>query len=137
MLEVPVTIGYVGGSFARCHQLQKRLSRPPFQKLHLAGVLAKLGLVRSVWLSPERETTGRLIRLLRQSMREGCGIVNLFFHTSSLQVGCTPFVRTQEERNQLLRSLATLLEFCRESGVKSIPLSQAAQGMLRSGPGMY
>ena len=135
MLEVPVTIGYVGGSFARCHQLRKRLNRPPFQRLHLAGVLAKLGLVRSVWLSPERETTARLIRLLRQSMRERCGIVNLFFHTSSLQVGCTPFVRTPDEKNQLLRSLSTILEFCQESGVRSVPLSQAAQRIPRPGVG--
>lgn len=54
MLEIPVTIGYVGGSFARCHQLLKRLAKPPFHRLHLAGVLARLGLLRSVWLSPER-----------------------------------------------------------------------------------
>ena len=132
MLEVPVTIGYVGGSFARCHRMRKRLNRPPFHHVHLAGVLAKLGLLRSVWLSPERETPARLIRLLRQSMREGCRIVNLFFHSSSLQVGCTPFVRTPDEKKQFLRSLWTILEFCRESGVTSVPLSQAARKIVRN-----
>lgn len=126
MLEVPVTIGYVGGSFSRCHELQARLNKPPFQRLHLAGVLAKLGLLRGVWLSPERETPARLIRLMRQSMREGCRLVNLFFHSSSLKVGCTPFVRTPDEKQQLLRSLSTILECCQEFGIRSAPLSQAA-----------
>lgn len=134
MLEVPVTIGYVGGSFARCHQVKQRLRQPPFRQLHVAGLLAKLGLLRSVWLSPERETSTRLIKLIQQSMREGCRIVNLFFHSSSLQVGCTPFVRTLDERKSFLRSLSTILEFCQESGVTSVPLSQAAQKILRHGP---
>jgi hypothetical protein len=130
MLEVPVTIGYVGGSFAGCHQWRTRLNRPPFQRLRLAGCLAKLGFMRSVWLSPERETPARLVRLLRQSMREGCGLANLFFHTPSLQVGCTPFVRTPDQRNQLLKSLSTILRFCQESGIRSVPLSQVAQKTL-------
>jgi hypothetical protein len=132
MVEVPVTIGYVGGSFARCHQWRTRLTRPPFRRLHVAGCLAKLGFMRSVWLSPERETAARLIRLLRQAMREGCSLVNLFFHTPSLQIGCTPFVRTPEERNQFLRSLRAVLRFCREAGVKNTPLSDAAQKLFRT-----
>ncbi|MEX5219886.1 MAG: glycosyltransferase [Nitrospiraceae bacterium] len=133
MVEMPVTIGYVGGSFARCHRLHRRLTRPPFHHLHTAGLLARLEFVRSVWLSPERETAARLIRLLRQSMREGCRIVNLFFHSPSLQVGCTPFVRTLNEKHRLLRTLSTIFEFCRESGIRSVSLSEAAQNMLRGG----
>ncbi len=133
MVEIPVTIGYVGGSFTRCHQLRKRLNRSPFHQLRIAGFLARLGFLRSVWLSPERETPARLVRLLRQATREGCRIVNLFFHSSSLQVGCTPFVRTPDEKEQFLRSLSAILHFCRESGVASVPLSKAAQNILRSG----
>jgi hypothetical protein len=134
MLEVPVTIGYVGGSFARCHQLRKQLNRPPFHRLHLAGVLATLGLLRPVWLSPERETPARLVRLLRQLMRERCRIVNLFFHSSSLQVGCTPFVRTLDQKKQFFRSLSTIFEFCQESGIASLSLSQAAQKISGTSP---
>ena len=126
MVEVPVTIGYVGGSFARCHEWRTRLNRPPFQRLHLAGCLAKLGFMRSVWLSPERETAARLIRLLRQAMREGCSLVNLFFHTPSLEVGCTPFVRTAEDKRRLIATLRAVLAFCRNVGITPIPLSRAA-----------
>ncbi len=133
MLEVPVTIGYVGGSFARCHRLHRRLTKPPFHQLRMAGLLARLECLRSVWLSPERETPARLIRLLRQAMREGCRIVNLFFHSSSLQIGCTPFVRTLAEKQQLLRSLSTLFEFCRQAGIRSVPLSQAVKTIPRDG----
>ena len=60
-------------------------------------------------------------------MREGCGIVNLFFHSSSLQVGCTPFVGTPDDKEHFLRSLCNILEFCQESGVTNVPLSQAVQ----------
>jgi hypothetical protein len=63
-------------------------------------------------------------------MREGCGIVNLFFHSSSLEVGCTPFVRTSDEKKQFLRSLSTILEFCQEFGIRSAPLSQAVERVL-------
>jgi hypothetical protein len=134
MVEVPVTIGYVGGSFSRCHQWRRRLSRPPFQRLHLAGCLAKLGFMRSVWLSPERETAARLIRLLRQSMREGCGFVNLFFHTPSLRVGCTPFVHTVEDKRRLVATLRAVLGFCRSAGIAPIPLSQAAGKVAAAAP---
>jgi hypothetical protein len=127
MFEVPVTIGYVGGSFARCHRLHRRLIQPPFQHLRMAGLLARLGFLRSVWLSPERETPARLIRLLSQSMREGCKIVNLFFHSPSLQIGCTPFVRTGREKNRFMTALRTALEFCRNHGIRPVSLSAAAE----------
>ena len=133
MLEVPVTIGYVGGSFAHCHRLHRRLIQPPFHHLRMAGLLARLECLRSVWLSPERETPARLIRLLRQSRREGCRIVNLFFHSPSLQVGCTPFVRTLDEKHQLLRSLSMIFQFCRDSGIRSVSLSRAVQTFSETG----
>lgn len=134
MVEVPVTIGYVGGSFARCHRWRMRLNRPPFQQLRLAGCLAKLGFMRSVWLSPERETASRLIRLLRQAMREGCGLVNLFFHTPSLQVGYTPFVRTGEDKRRLFATLSAVLQFCLDAGITPIPLSEAARKVNGAAP---
>jgi hypothetical protein len=137
MLEVPVTIGYVGGSFARCHRLHKRLTQPPFRYLRVAGILARLGFLRSVWLSPERETPARLIRLLRQSRREGCRIINLFFHSPSLQAGCTPFVRTLNEKHRLIRSLSVIFEFCQDSGIKRVPLSKAAQDIFEEGSLMH
>ena len=83
--------------------------------------------MRSVWLSPERETAPRLIRLLRQSMREGCSLVNLFFHTSSLQAGCTPFVRTGRDKLRLFATLSAVLKFCLDAGITPIPLSEAAR----------
>lgn len=133
MLEIPVTIGYLGGgSFTRCHQWRKVLSKPLFRRLRLAGMLSNAGLIRSVWLSPERETPARLIRLLRQAQREGCELVNLFFHTSSLKVGCTPFVRTSQEKQRFLRSLISVLEYCQAADIRRVPLSQAVRRVARS-----
>lgn len=130
MLEVPVTIGYLGGGFRSCDRLRRTLTRAPFRHLRLAGLLGRLGILRRVWLSPERETPARLARLLRLSMLEGCRIVNLVFHSSSLQAGCTPFVQTSEDKARFLKALRTVLDLCGELGVKSLPLSQAASGDL-------
>ncbi len=44
MVEFPATIGYVGGTFARSHQFSRWLRRPPFRRLRMAGVLARLEL---------------------------------------------------------------------------------------------
>lgn len=132
LVEIPVTIGYVGGNSSQCHRLSEKLKQPPFRQLRVAGMLARLGLLRSVWLSPERETSARLVKLLKQLIREGCTTVNLFFHSSALQVGCTPFVRTQQQKEHLLVTLRAVLTFCRQVGITSVPFSQAAEKILRT-----
>lgn len=117
LIEIPATIGYVRGNFDSCAELSHRLVTSPFQRWRLTSLLARLGIVRKVWLSPEQETIARLIRLVKQMQWHGYTVLNLVFHSSSLLADCNPFVRTAGQQQTFLLRLRQLLEFCRRSDI--------------------
>lgn len=117
LLEVPATIGYLRGRFDACARLADRLDTSPLQRLKLTALLGRLGLLRKVWLSPEQETTARMIQLVKQMEWHGYGLLNLVIHSSSLLAGCNPFVRTIAQQQTFLSRLRRFLEFCERSGI--------------------
>lgn len=117
LLEVPATIGFLRGRFDTCALLAKRLEASPLQRWRLQALLGRLGILRKVWLSPEQETTARMIQLVKQMQWHGYGLLNLVFHSSSLLAGCNPFVRTIDQQQTFLSRLRRFLEYCRRTGV--------------------
>ncbi|MCW5799424.1 MAG: hypothetical protein LZF60_260045 [Nitrospira sp.] len=117
LLEVPATIGFLRGRFDTCALLAKRLAASPLQRWRLQALLGRLGILRKVWLSPEQETTARMIQLVKQMEWHGYGLLNLVFHSSSLLAGCNPFVRTIDQQQTFLLRLRRFLEFCSRTGI--------------------
>ncbi len=132
LLEMPATIGYLHGDFEACARLVRGLKRTPLRQLKVAGILSKLRLLRKVWLSPELETPVRMIQLVRQMMNQGYDVLNLVFHSTALQKGCNPFVRTDADEQRFLENLHGFLGLVKEEGVMCITLSEAAR--LRPSP---
>lgn len=132
LLELPATIGYLHGEFETCARLVRGLERTPLRQLKVAGILSKLRLLRKVWLSPEMETPVRMIQLVRQMMSQGYEVLNLVFHSTSLQKGCNPFVRTEADKQRFLENLHRFLGLVKEEGVMCTTLSEAAR--LRPSP---
>jgi hypothetical protein len=132
LLELPATIGYLHGEFESCARLVRSLGRTPFRQFKLGGILSKLRLLRKVWLSPEMETPVRMIQLVRQMMSQGYEVLNLVFHSTALQKGCNPFVRTETDEQRFLANLHRFLELVKEEGVMCTTLSEAAR--LRPSP---
>ena len=85
--------------------------------LRLGGVLARLGAVERLSLSPEGQTLDEMTRLLRWLHARGQRLFVLSLHSPSLEPGHTPYVRTQAELEGFLAALDGFLRvFTREFG---------------------
>jgi hypothetical protein len=128
MLEIPCTVGFNHRPTAWWRQLHRRLSCWPARRLRLKGLLWHLGIMRRVWLTPEGTNLHDQIGLLKQLGRKPGTILHVTFHSSSIQAGCTPFVRTETDLKALLERLQAMLTFAiAELGARCMTLSECAQ----------
>jgi len=131
LLEVPATVGYLQTHVAACNAIVNSLRRGPLRHLHLIGVLDRLHVINQVALSPEKSTATQMIALAQRMHLAGYPILNMFFHSSTLTAGLTPFVTSTEDERRLFESLAQFFAFARNIGFESVTLSEAQ----RSFPG--
>jgi hypothetical protein len=111
LLEIPLSIGYTGllahtGSLAYGLTMNDRL-----KALHVPGILARLGLVERITLTPEGISFDEQRRLTRALLHEGQRVFSLSYHSSSLAPGNTPYVQTEADLRALLRRIEQYLEF--------------------------
>ncbi|HLG06906.1 MAG TPA: hypothetical protein VI383_12255 [Gemmatimonadales bacterium] len=120
LLEVPCTVGFLQRSPVRANaRLQSVRASPLLHRLRAQGVLEFLGIINKVWLCPEKTPLADMVALSRRRVRDDAAILNLMFHSVSLEPGLTPFVRDERDRRDLLGRIRRYLEFCRSRGVLS------------------
>jgi len=124
LVEVPTTIGFLQSNFRQSDRLLRFVSRPALHRLHLVGLLGRLGLLNKVWLSPELSDVRTMIGLTRAMLRNGYTVLNMVFHSPSLQAGLTPFTRTTADERRFLENLRAFLTFAREHAIEPIRLSE-------------
>jgi hypothetical protein len=127
LLEVPATIGFLQSNYDLRNSLLNKIANSRMQYFRLVGILDKLGIINKVWLSPETSDGKVMIKLAKSVMREGFLVLNMFFHSSSLMAGLTPFTQSIEEETTLLKRIEELLEFLVGNNVKSITLRESYQ----------
>jgi hypothetical protein len=110
VVELPLSVHFVGALAGLGRPLFPRLSSPLGRRLHLPGLAARLGLLERLRLSPEGHALSDLIRQTRAAIARGTRLFMLTYHSSSLLPGATSYVRTEAERT---RFLATLDGYCR------------------------
>lgn len=130
--ELPISVGYLQRNFTLSNRIFETIRRQPLSRLRLTGLLGKMGLLNKVYLSPELADSKSMILLAQRLMKNKYAILNLFFHTPSLQAGLTPFVRTSADKKQFMKTLRSFLVYARNSAAESITLSQAAQYLSES-----
>jgi hypothetical protein len=111
LLEIPLSIGYTGmladtGAVARTLTTNERL-----KALHVPGILARLGLVERIALSPEGISFEEQRRLTRALLRKGHRVFSLTYHSPSLAPGNTPYVRNEDDLSAFLRRIEQYLRF--------------------------
>jgi hypothetical protein len=108
LLEVPCTHGFVGWA-----RRQGRRLRDAAESLSRCGpgVLNRLGAVNRVMLSPEGNTLPEMVALTRALMSDGVTLFTLTLHSPSLDVGHTPYVRSQADLSTLLTAIERYFEF--------------------------
>lgn len=111
LLEVPLTVSWVGRVSGLGYALHSALSSTTSQRLHLPGVLARLGILERIRLTPEGFTLPELKRLTTALLSRGHKIFSLTLHSPSLVPGNTPYVRTHKELVSFLGAIEDYLEY--------------------------
>lgn len=127
LLEVPATIGFTQTNFRFSNDLFNFLQRPSMRRFRLVGILDKLGLLNKIWLSPEQASADEMISLVKTFIKKGAPLINLFFHSPTLQPGLTPYVQNATDKQEFMNRMRKFLEFTREAGIESICLSDAVK----------
>lgn len=125
LLELPASAGFAQGNFPRCNRLWLLSGGCLARRLHARGILARLGLLNKMWLSPETSGSSQMIALTNAMKREGYGIANMFFHSTALMAGLSSFVQTKEDEEHFLRTIEDYLDFAGNAGIGSIKLADA------------
>ncbi|MBI3805589.1 MAG: polysaccharide deacetylase family protein [Nitrospirae bacterium] len=125
LLEVPATVGFTQTNFQFSNDLFNFLQRDPFHRLRLIGLLDKLGLLNKIWLSPEQARGDEMIALAKTFLKKKAPLINLYFHSPTLQPGLTSYVQTEGDKQAFIEKLRMFFSFTKEAGIESIRLSDA------------
>ncbi len=80
-------------------------------RVRLPGLLARLGLIERISLTPEGVSLDEMCRLTERLHALGHRVFALSLHSPSLMPGGTPYARTSAEADQLLERTERFLEF--------------------------
>lgn len=117
ILEIPLTIGFAGALALSGRMMFPIIDRQVGRRLHLPGLFARSKLLERIPLTPEGVDLAALIRLTRSLIRQGQRVFSFCYHSPSLGVGNTPYVRTEEQlRSFLATSDAYFTFFSEEIG---------------------
>ena len=114
LLEVPTSSGYDRPAFERLDALHTKLSTPPLNRLRLVGILWRLRLLRKITVTPEGHDEADVRRCIDACIARGDRVVNMFFHSSDLLPGCTPYVRTEADKRRFMNCLRRCIEHVRD-----------------------
>jgi len=129
LLELPLTIGFSGLWRRWGSPLHLAASRGFMARLHGPGILARLGLVNKIWLSPEGYLGKELIDLVRALYGDGLRVFSFAFHSPSIECGHTPYVRSRRDLDDFFSRCREFFDFFMGElgGVPTTPLELKAQ----------
>jgi hypothetical protein len=123
ILEVPVTRGLVGISETLSAPLFAKINSRQLRRYHVPGVLSRLGIVERITLTPEGVDHSAHRRLTRALLAQGQRIFMFSYHSSSMAPGNTPYVRTQRDLDNFLRTMDRYFDyFTHEIGGRPVAL---------------
>ncbi|HET9948989.1 MAG TPA: hypothetical protein VFQ22_08715 [Longimicrobiales bacterium] len=131
LLELPPTIGFLGGQHRRAGRLRTRLEGTWLSRRKVIGLLDRAGLIARRWLSPEVVDGETMIRLAQAWVASGERFVHVALHSSTLLPGATPFVRSDRDRRAFLATLDAFFRYCRSAGFTFVTLSEAGAPFTR------
>jgi len=111
ILELPNCRGYDGllakwGSF-----FYPKLAGAEGLRSLMAGVLVKTGLLERIPLTPEGIRAEDHIRMVRRMSEIGQNYFNYAYHSSSLMIGGSPYVKTEQDLKIFLQDMDVFFDF--------------------------
>ncbi len=114
LLEIPLSRGFAGLAAPLGRRLFPLFDMAALRRLHAGGIAARLRLLERITLTPEGVFATEHRRLTRSLLAQGHRIFSLTYHSSSLGIGGSPYVRSTEERDRFLASIEHYLAFFRD-----------------------
>ena len=114
LLELPLTTVYWGVLRRQGRWLHPALWRAP----RLRGLLARLGLLERIPLTPEGVAAEEALKAIDIALDDGLPLLVFSFHSPSLLPGHTPYVRDEGDLDRLYRWWRTCFEHLARRGVK-------------------
>lgn len=124
LLEIPATIGFLQPNYKLCNKMFNAISNSKLKHIRMIGILDKLKMLNKVWLSPEMSDGMEMIKLANSIKREGYVLLNMFFHSSSLKAGLTPFTKSVEDEKIIMKRIEEFLKKMAINNVKSVTLRE-------------
>jgi hypothetical protein len=128
LLEIPPTIGFFQQNFGRCAEARKWILGSRLSRYHLLEILDRLRIINFRLLSPEMSSGSNMIKLAKSFIKKGYAFLNMFFHSTSLLPGCSPFVKNENELEAFIGRIEMFLQFASEKSFEFAPLSDALEG---------
>ena len=111
ILEVPLTVGYVGGIAKAGTKFYQTIQQDKLIKLKIPGILSRLGLFERIRLSPEGQSIDELKRLTLSMLKQNHRVFCLTYHSSTLMIGGSPYASNQQELDRFLDTIEQYLGF--------------------------
>lgn len=127
LIELPLTTVYCGSLRRYGGALYHRLWRIA----RMRGVLARLGMLERVPLTPEGVDTAAALRAIDAALHDRLPVLVFAFHSPSLVPGNTPYVRDDAALERMYDWWRTVFDHLRRRGVMPVTMSDiaaAAQG---------
>ena len=113
LLELPLTTVHFGLLRKQGPGLQRLLAQQP----RALSALARLGLLERIALTPEGVTADEALRGIDIALDDGLPLLVLSFHSPSLAVGHTPYVRSEADLERLYDWLDRIYAYLEIRGV--------------------
>lgn len=111
ILEVPLSVDYVGLLSSGGSRLYDNIHRSFFSKIRIASIFSRSGIFERIRLSPEGHSFNDLKRLTLNMMKQSNKVFCLTYHSSSLMPGCSPYVKNNNDLYYFLDTLDQYLSF--------------------------
>jgi len=109
LLELPVTGAYVGLAGNNSQGLYEWSQH--YKSLKMPAILSRLGVVDRLMLSPEGYTSAEHKLITKSLLKQGVRVFTWSFHSPSIEVGHTPYVRTEQELRIFLDKFRRFFDF--------------------------
>ncbi len=128
VVEVLPTVGFTRWPWTACGPLLQVLRARPLRPFHLPGVLARVGALDCIPLSPEATSLEQMRRVTAVALRYGLDTLNLFFHSGALMPGKSPFVNSAEQLDEFLQRIDSYFTYLTsETPIESLTLSEVGE----------
>lgn len=127
LLELPLTTVFSGmlrRQGATIHPLLWRATQ-------MRGVLARTKLLERLPLTPEGVAGDEAQRAIDIALDDGLTVLNLSFHSPSLEPGHTPYVRTDEDLDQLYDWWRGVFAHLQRANVRAASVADIMRGVIR------